>query len=391
MAVSDGSRTEVLQAVQSAAERLEANAADAENARWIPRENIEYLEKAGVFSAPVPRRFGGLDLPVAEQAPIIAQIARGCGSSGWVSMVWISSAWIVSLYPDQAQEEVFAGGSARVSGGFTPSGTLTPTDGGYVLNGSWRFNTGVRGAQWNVCAAMTTHPDGTEEELFALVPVEDVEVGDDWDVFGASGTGSATSVVTNAFVPRHRVVDASVYDASTRDRWNADLHGRNYNLLSYILATCAPVYIGLASKALELFVARLPGKGITYTNWEEQREHPYTQVQVAVAANKIASCEALQQSWLTLMQRREDAGEKLTVEEKATIRGQVGYVVRTTKEAVETLYNISSASTILRSGALQRVYRDIAALSLHGLLTPVSSLEAQGRVLVGLEPGTDYI
>ncbi|MBA6439927.1 MULTISPECIES: acyl-CoA dehydrogenase family protein [Streptomyces] len=391
MADSTNAYLEVLEALEGIAPALQSNAAEAERARWIPEENIELLAKTGLFRVAVPERFGGLDLPVAEQAALLSEIARSCGSTGWVSMVWLSSAWIASLYQDRAQEEVFANGSVRISGGFTPSGTLVPTEGGYILNGTWRFNTGVRGADWNICAAMVERPDGTHEELFALVPIDDVRVGDDWDVFGVAGTGSATSTVTDAFVPEHRVVDVSVYDASTRGRWNADINGRNYNLTSYILATCAPVYIGLAKSALELFLGRLPGKGITYTNWAEQREHPYTQVQVAVAANKIAACEALEQRWLRTIQEREDAGVKLTVEEKAEIRGQVGYVVQTTKEAVETLYNISSASTILRGVPFQRVYRDITALSLHGLLTPVSSLEAHGRVLVGLEPGTDYI
>ncbi|MGP3925159.1 acyl-CoA dehydrogenase family protein [Streptomyces sp. 8N616] len=391
MSASESSYTDVLEAVRGISPVLQGNASLAEERRWIAEENIELLEKAGVFRIAVPQRFGGLDLPVAQQAKILTEIARSCGSTSWTSMVWISTAWIASLYPDKAQEEVFSEGSVRISGGFTPSGTLVPTEGGYILNGTWRFNTGVRGAQWNVCAAILERPDGTHEELFPMVPIEDVEVGDDWDVFGAAGTGSATSTVKDVFVPAHRVVDASVYDASTRDRWNADLPGRNYNLTSYILATCAPVYIGLAASALELFVKRLPGKGITYTSWAEQREHPYTQVQLAVAANKIASCEALEQTWLATIQDREDNGEKLTLEEKATIRGQVGYVVQTTKEAVETLYNISSASTIMRNTPFQRVFRDIAALSLHGLLTPVSSLEAQGRVMVGLEPGTDYI
>ncbi|MFD9408945.1 acyl-CoA dehydrogenase family protein [Streptomyces sp. NPDC059989] len=362
-----------------------------ESQRWLLDENIELMEKAGVFRTAVPARFGGLDLPVNEQAEILAEIARGCGSTGWVSMVWVSTAWIATLYPDRAQEEVFANGSVRISGGFTPSGTLVPVEGGYILNGTWRFNTGVRGSQWNVHAALVEGPDGQHEELFAMVPIEDVTIADDWDVFGAAATGSCTSTVKDVFVPAHRVVDAGVFDASTRDRWNADLNGRNYNLTSYILATCAPVYLGIAKAALELFIQRLPGKAITYTSWTEQSEHPYTQVQVAHAANKIAACEALSQEWLKVIQGREDLGEKLTVEEKAAIRGQVGYVVQSTKEAVETLYNISSASTILRSNHFQRAYRDIAALSLHGLLTPVSSLEAHGRVLLGLEPGTDYI
>jgi alkylation response protein AidB-like acyl-CoA dehydrogenase len=391
MAMSDKGPEAVTDAVRAVGATLRQNASEADARGWIAEENIALLEKADVFRTAVPRRFGGLDLPVADQAAVLTEISRSCGSTGWVSMVWVSSAWIASLYPDKAQEEIFDGGSVRISGGFTPSGTLVPTEGGYVLNGTWRFNTGVRGADWNICAAMAERPDGEHEELYAIVPRCDVSVADDWNVFGAAGTGSATSSVRDVFVPAHRVVDASVYDASTRDRWNADLNGRNYNLISYILATCAPVYIGLATAALDLFVSRLPGKGVTYTDWAEQSEHPYTQIQVALAANKIASCEALQGTWLTTIQQREDSGGKLTLAEKAAIRGQVGYVVRTAREAVETLYEISSASTILRSNPFQRVYQDIEALALHGLLTPVSSLEAHGRVLLGLEPGTEYI
>lgn len=381
----------VLDAVQDVLPILRRNGAESEKQRWIVDENIELLEKAGVFRTAVPKRFGGLDFTVADQAEILTAISRGCASTGWVSMVWVSSAWIVSLYPDRAQEEVFAGGSVRVSGGFTPSGTLTPVEGGYRLSGSWRFNTGVPGAQWNIHAAVVEHADGREEELFALVPAEDITVADDWDVFGAAGTGSATSTVEDVFVPAHRVVDASVYDASTGDRWNADVKGRNYNLLSYVMATCAPVYLGIARSALELFTERVAGKPITYTNWTDQREHPYTQITVGRAANRIAACEALAQDWLRSIQGRADRGEKMTVEEKATVRGQVGYVVEAAKEAVDMLYDISSASTIARSNHFQRAFRDIAALSLHGLLTPPGCLEAHGRVLLGLEPETDYI
>ncbi|MFE1958734.1 acyl-CoA dehydrogenase family protein [Streptomyces sp. NPDC059479] len=391
MTTSQENLAMVLDAIRKISPTLRENSKAAESHRWITEESIELLKEAGVFRVAVPERFGGLDLPAADQAEVLSEIARSCGSTGWVASVWMSSTWIASLYPDKAQEEIFANGSVRISGGFTPSGTLKATDGGYLLNGSWRFNTGVRGAEWNICAAMAELPNGEHEELFAIVPISEVSVADDWDTFGAAGTGSVTSTVKDVFVPAHRVVDATVYDASTRDRWNADINGRNYNLISYILATCAPVYIGLAKAALDLFVERLPGKGITYTEWTEQSLHPYTQVQVATAANKIAACEALQRVWLESIQNREDAGEKMTVEAKAAVRGQVGYVVQTAKEAVEVLYNISSASTIARGNAFQRVYRDIAALSLHGLLTPVSSLEAHGRVLLGLEPGTEYI
>ncbi|MFF7166657.1 acyl-CoA dehydrogenase family protein [Streptomyces sp. NPDC008086] len=381
----------MLEAIREIAPTLRGNGVRAEEENWIPEANIELLENAGLFRAAVPERFGGLDLPAEQQAALLTETARACGSTGWVSMVWVTTAWMATLYPDAAQEEVFADGSVRISGGFSPSGSLVPTEGGYILNGSWRFNTGVRGAHWNVCTALVEHEDGRVEELFPLVPAGELTVGDDWDVFGGAGTGSVTSTAKDVFVPEHRVVDASVYEAATADRWNADLTGRNYGLLSYILATTASVFIGLGQAALDEFIARLPGKGITYTNWSEQKEHPHIQIQVAVAANKIASCAGLQRALLETVQRRADHGERMTLEEKATVRGQLAFVAQTTKDAVGALLTLSPASSIARSAVLQRVHRDVTALSLHGLLAPIGSLEAQGRVLLGSDPGTEYL
>ncbi|MFF5428079.1 MULTISPECIES: acyl-CoA dehydrogenase family protein [unclassified Streptomyces] len=382
----------VLQAVREFVPRLRENGLEAETRGWIPDENIELLEKAGVFRIAVPKRFGGLDLPVAEQAAIVAEIGRGCGSTGWVTCAWVSSGWIATQYPDKAQEEIFADGSVRISGGFTPTGTAVETEGGYLLNGTWRFNTGIKGADWNIYAAMLKRPGQEDAEVFAIVPASEVSVADDWDVTAAAGTGSSTTSVKDLFVPAHRVVDGiEVIEGLVGDRSNTGANGRNYGLTAYVMALSVPVYIGLARAALEVFLERLPGKGIAYTHWAEQREHPYTQIKVAVAANKITAAEGLAAGWLRLMQSGADAGEQLTVEQKATMRGQFGYAVQLAKEAVQELHDISGASIIARTAPFQRIKRDIEGLYLHGLMTPVGSLEAHGRVLVGLDPNTDYL
>ncbi len=118
----------VLDAVRSTVPRLRENGLEAESDRWLPEENIELLDKAGVFRMATPRRFGGLELSLEDQSTVLAEIARGCPASSWVAMVWVSSAWMVSLYPEPLQQEVFSGPSARISGGFSPTGTLTPTE-----------------------------------------------------------------------------------------------------------------------------------------------------------------------------------------------------------------------------------------------------------------------
>ncbi|MER7957743.1 acyl-CoA dehydrogenase family protein [Streptomyces sp. NPDC096030] len=382
----------ILDAVREIVPRLRENGIKAEENRWIPDENIELLEKADVFRIAVPKRFGGLDLPVADQARIIEEVGRGCGSTGWILCSWISSAWIATQYSDKAQEEIFADGAVRISGGFTPTGTAVETEGGYILNGSWRFNTGIRGSHWNVHAAMLERPGQEDEEIFAIVPASEVEILDDWHVSSASGTGSSTTRLKDVFVPAHRVAGAvEALEGLVEGRSNTGATGRNYGLTALVMGLSVPVYIGLARAALELFLERLPGRGIAYTHWAEQREHPYTQIQVATAANKITAAEALAAGWLRRMQEAADAGEQLPMEERVAIRGQMGYAVQLAKEAVGVLHDVSGASIIQRAVPFQRVHRDIEGLYLHGLMTPLGSLEAHGRVLVGLDPDTDYL
>ncbi|WP_367136870.1 acyl-CoA dehydrogenase family protein [Saccharothrix sp. HUAS TT1] len=382
----------VLDAVRDLVPTLRNNGAEAERNGWIPDENIALQEKAGVFRMAVPARFGGLDLPAADKVRVLTEIARGCGSTGWVSMVWVHSAWTVTLFPDKAQEEVFASGSVRVSSAFAPTGKLTRTEGGYLLNGRWAFNTGIKGADWNLAAAMVENPDGSHGELMALVPVGDLSIVDDWDVVAAGGTGSATSVAEDVFVPEHRALDFEhAMSNTTPGRSNGGADGRDYGLMSLVMAEVSAVFVGMARGAYELFLERLPGRGITYTSWTDQSEHPLTHIQVATAKNKIDAAESLSSLWLTPIQERADAGEQLSLDEKSIVRGQTTFAAQLAKEAVELLHTASGASVIRRSVPFQRFHRDIQGMSLHALVQFNANMELQGRVLLGKDPDTVFI
>ncbi|MFE1269245.1 acyl-CoA dehydrogenase family protein [Streptomyces sp. NPDC058758] len=382
----------VVEAVRNIVGKLRDNGTEAEEKRRVPDANIALLEQAGVFRMAVPRAFGGLGLSVAEQAAVVQEIGRGCPSTGWDMTVWTTGALMAALYPDETQAEVFAGGSTRVSIGFAPTGKIVPTEGGYLLNGSWSYNSGCHSADWDCVAVMLERPDGTSEEFIAIVPMSELSIVDDWDVTAGSGTGSATSTAKDVFVPARRVAGyAELMTGTTGDRWNADEAGRGYGIVSFIMAQYAAMAVGVARGAYELFLGRLPGRGITYTSWDDQSLHPLTQVQVATAANKIDAAEALSATWLRLLQERADAGEQPTDTEKAIIRGRTAFAGQLAKEAVELLFSASGASVIKRNVPFQRYHRDILGFSLHALAQANVNLELQGRVLLGLAPDTDIL
>ncbi|MGW0784973.1 acyl-CoA dehydrogenase family protein [Streptomyces sp. NPDC002913] len=391
MTRNDSGVLAVLDEVTALIPVLRKSGIDAEERRWIPDENIELLEKAGVFRLAVPRRFGGLGVPVADQAAVLNEIARADSATGWVSMIWVSSSWAPSLFPEQAQEEVYAAGAVRVSTGFTPSGTLTAsgTDAAdsvagsprnYTLDGSWKWISGSRGADWAMLAALLTGPHGTPVPYAVLVPFSALSVTDDWHASAGVGTGSCTVTAAGVTVPAHRVLPL------------ADLlAGGDYAFVPYFMAQGAAAYIGMAKGAYERFIERLPGRGITYTSWTDQSRSPLTQIQVAVAANKIEAADALQERWLRRLQEHADAGTQPDLAERAAARGRAAYAVQLAKEAVDELFEAGGASVILRDEPLQRFHRDIRGLSLHALFTFTTNQEVHGRAILGLAPDTPFL
>ncbi|MHA7961215.1 acyl-CoA dehydrogenase family protein [Streptomyces sp. L500] len=391
MTTTGNGATAVLEAVAEAVPTLRQNGLKADEQRWIADENAALLDKAGVFRAAVPERFGGLDLSAADHVGILLEISRGCGSTGWVSEGWITGAWMVRLYPELAQQEVFTGGSVRVSGGFTPSGTLVPADGGYVLDGSWRFNTGCRGADWNLAATVLQEADGSHRQVMALVPMAEFELADDWHTMAASGTGSSTATAAGVFVPAHRVIDMGEALAAAGGAPAEPGRGRGYGLVSTVMTESTAVLVGMAQGAYELFMERVPGRPVSYTAWTDQAQHPLAQVQLATAAGQIAAARALLMDQVALVQRGADAGRALTMLEKATVRGHCGYAVHLAREATRTLFTASGASAIARTQPIQRFFRDVQGISMHAVMSPDANMELYGRVLLGLDPNTPFL
>ncbi|HEX3960314.1 MAG TPA: acyl-CoA dehydrogenase family protein [Trebonia sp.] len=383
---------ELVATVADLVPRLRELAPVGEQRRWLDDESVALLGDAGLWRATVPKRFGGLDLPLADQIELLTHVGRADGSLAWVATLWLANAWVATLFPDAAQEEIFAEGDTRVSGIFQPTGTLTPTSGGYLLSGSWKWNTGCRGAQWDGLGALLATGDGPPEVYYCMIPASELTIEDDWHAFAASSTGSSEVRVADVFVPAHRVIPmAQAIDGTTGDRSNAGATGRNYPFFGMIMGNALGAFLGMAEGAYELFLRRLPGRGITYTPWTDQSASPVTHIQVATAANEIDAAKALTVHVVDVLQEAADRGVLPPIAQRAALRGNCAYIAELCRQAVQQLYQASGASVIMRDVPFQRVYRDIQGLSQHAAMALNSNLEVHGRVEVGLDPATPFI
>src|SRR5262245_61933443 len=128
-------RAELLSRATDLVPLLQKNALWTEENRRLPDDSIEALTEAGFLKMRVPARYGGYESDMRTLVDVIAELARGDGSTGWTMAVWAISTWMAGLFPDEVQDEIFAEPDVRISGILGPTAVAVPADGGVTLNG----------------------------------------------------------------------------------------------------------------------------------------------------------------------------------------------------------------------------------------------------------------
>ena len=66
---------------------LQANAPSCESQRRLTQDNLEAMDKAGLFALRAPRRFGGLQADLRTYVDVVAELGRGCASTAWIAFI----------------------------------------------------------------------------------------------------------------------------------------------------------------------------------------------------------------------------------------------------------------------------------------------------------------
>ncbi|MFG3691248.1 acyl-CoA dehydrogenase family protein [Micromonospora sp. NPDC047740] len=385
-------RSELLRRAVELGPVLRANAQASEQRRRLSDEMLEALGGSGLLRMRVPQRYGGYESDMRTVAEVVAELARGDGSTSWTAAVWLISSWMVGLFPDAVREEVFADPDVRIAGILSPSAVAVPVDGGYQVNGKWSFNTGAQQSDWNVNAAVRPTPDGQYEPVMVLLPMSDLQVIDDWHTVGMRGSGSVTTVAENVFVPAERVVPMGpvIVGAHPLQQDPSALMWRA-PFMPIACTTVGAVAYGLAVAARDAFLERLPGRKITYTDYAEQSAAPLTHLQVAGATVRVDEAGFHIFRAADTIDAKAAAGDAWTLEERARARLDLGAVCLRAKETADVLADASGGSSLHTDVPIQRIERDIKALNLHAIMHPDTNFELYGRLTCGLPSNTQYL
>ena len=165
---------------------IEHSAEQIEDTRQLPKDVVEAMVGAGLFRLLVPKSLGGEEMDVLDYLDVVQAIAYADGSAGWCLNQGAVFATTSGRAPRPLAEEVWGNPNSVVANG-PPQGPISePTDEGYRLTGTWAFSSGCHHANW---IAAVSSGSGQSPRLH-LLPKEDVEFVDVWDVQGLRGTGS---------------------------------------------------------------------------------------------------------------------------------------------------------------------------------------------------------
>lgn len=376
------------------AELARERARQTEADRRVGEDMIERMRQADLFRVMQPRAYGGFEYGFDVFFEIVAAIARGCGSTGWVYSLLASHQWLIACFPRAAQDEVWQDRSALAAGTYAPVGQAVAADGGYRLTGKGSFCSGCDNAQWQLLGGMIPQPGGAAKPGFFLMPTADCVIDDNWHTMGLAGTGSKNLVARDVFVPAHRTLAfAELADAiapGMRDNPNP-LYRQSF-LAVLPIAIVSPV-LGMAEGALADFLAMTgvrTTRGAVAGGNRRMAELTTVQMRAAEASALIDAARLLMARDLAQALATATRGEAIGIDVRLRNRRDQAFCVRLLVQAIDALFFAAGGQGLFLDQPLQRAWRDAHAAASHISLNWDSTGSMYGQYMLGLEPKGQY-
>jgi 3-hydroxy-9,10-secoandrosta-1,3,5(10)-triene-9,17-dione monooxygenase len=372
---------------------LEKNADQTEADRRVVEENITLLKEAGAFKVMVPARYGGWQSDIRTKLEVSREIAKGCGSTAWVTALMNVCSFFTGLMNEQAQDDVWGNNpEARVAGVFNPTATTRKVDGGIVVTGAWNWASGSYHADWSFLGVPIMSDEG--EFLYpamALIPNSELTIEDTWFTSGMRGTGSNTVHADEVFVPDHHlhwVPGLLTHEYATPFKDEALYRSAFIPVAALILV--GP-QLGLAQAALDYVIEKGHKRGIAYSEYELQRDAPTFQLAIAKAATLVDTAHLFAYRAAADIDDAAKADRTMTYAERARVRNDTGVAAESAREAIRVLCSAHGASSFSESSPMQRMWRDSEIASRHAVVAPEISALIYGRALMGFTEGVSFL
>lgn len=326
----------------------------------VPDASVEEMTIAGVFRAFTPLRYGGLEIPPAAFFEGIMRIAEADSSAAWIAGQLHIHSFEIALMSERMQDEFWANGpDTRASSSYAPIGKVTPVKGGYILNGTWTFSSGVDHAQWVIL--------GNHDKAH-VVPISDVAIDHgSWDVQGLKGTGSKAVSLQDVFVPDYRThYFVDVYN-DENPGWlvnNVPLYWCSF--MSMFFSTPVNTAVGTSLNGIKTFIEQSKKRLTSQGTGSPVAQNPFLHLKVADALTTLGALRDRHLANWHQMFELACQGEVTTSEERMRVRFEAANLIGNSFDKFAELWPVAGAAATSSTNPLQQTFRDLMAVRNHG-------------------------
>ncbi len=371
--------------LRRASEQIEAE-------RALPPHVMAAMHDGQLFRLTLPRRHGGAELPLPQLAQVTGIIAGADASAGWCLGQSFGCAMSAAYMDEVPAREVFDPADAVLAWGFGPQGRAVAADGGYLVNGTWRFASGSHHATWLGGHSKVFEADGTprtgengrQANRTVLFPRAAAEMADDWHVMGLRGTRSEGYTIKNLFV-----AEALTLDRDTAAERRVDTTLFRFPTVSVYASVFSGVALGIAQSAFDdLLVLGLEKKASAAHS--SLRDSPVFQTRLAELQAQLGAAQAYHHGVLVDVWEVVESTGELTMANRVRIRLATTYAINEATAVVEQIYRLAGSNAIFDDQPFERRFRDIHAVS-QQLQARHTNYETVGRFMLGLDVDTIFM
>jgi alkylation response protein AidB-like acyl-CoA dehydrogenase len=350
--------------------RFAVRAAGYDQENRFFQEDFEDLRAAKYLLLPVPAKFGGADMSLAEvcrQQRHLAYYAPATALAVNMHLYWVGVAadlwrrgdtsleWILR---ESAAGEIFAAGHAE-SGNDMPvllsTSKAERVDGGYRFTGRKHF--GSLTPVWTRFGlhGMDTSDPSQPKIIHAFMPRDTVgyKIKETWNVLGMRATRSDDTALENAFIPDR-------YIARIVRAGGAGVDQFVLSVFAWALMGFGNIYYGLAKRALDQSIAAAKSKGSLALS-RSMAYHPEIQHAIAEMVIELESIgphlESVAEDWSKGVDHGALWPSKIFAAKYHAVEGSW--------RVVDRGLDVTGGNGIFRSAGYERLIRDARLGRIH--------------------------
>jgi 3-hydroxy-9,10-secoandrosta-1,3,5(10)-triene-9,17-dione monooxygenase len=353
--------------------------ADAEQRTYYSDEMHQKFLDAGFYRTYVPRRFGGYEFDVKTMTRIQLELARGDMSTAWcMGLASNHALQVASWFGEEAQVEALGDGNFRAASVAAPTVMATPVDGGWELNGTIAYCSGIPYSNWYMGQAIMPgkQANGEPRVMLFIAPESEWEMLNDWgDQLGLRGSGSQSIRFEGGRLASHLVLeDTAMIDVDPSNGTpGLALHGNPLycgRALCVFTMSVAGLVVGGAYNALDEYETWLRNKTTPLPPIVKRTQDPDFQRWYGSALAKISTAEAALMNCADRHMefcRLQASGERpYTWEDDLHLSTIAREAIIQAWQAVENdLYRTIGSSAAKSGQRFERLYRDLSMAAGH--------------------------